>query len=378
MYHLDVKVLIVSPYLPPHVGGIERHTSELARAMSNRGAQVEIVTSSPLKNEVYEINLQIKIHTVSSYNILNRLPFALPSVKLFQLLKLLGKQNFDLVLLQSHLFPLAGIMGLYFRKKSKIVWINHGSGYVPSHISILKKFLKIYENIMITIVKNTSAYCISVSAEGSNWIKHMTGVSPKVIPNGAPFSAFKFPPQKDSEKIRILFVGRLLPNKGAAESIKIFDNALMRLSSSLISSSTTLEIIGDGPEFETVKQMAINSPNKIVIHGKKSHNDILQIMSQSHIFIYPSTYPEGLPTVILEASANAMAVVVYEGLPGMDVAAKRHAVEICAREKMEDHLIKLLTSPNEIYQLGQRALNYVTENHNWDKLSAQFLDLELK
>ncbi len=124
--------------------------------------------------------------------------------------------------------------------------------------------------------------------------------------------------------------------------------------------------------------MAINSPNKIVIHGKKSHNEILQIMSQSHIFIYPSTYPEGLPTVILEASANAMAVVVYEGLPGMEIAAKRQAVEICAREKMEEHLIKLLVSQDEINQLGQRALNYVTENHNWENLGAQFLDLEAK
>jgi glycosyltransferase involved in cell wall biosynthesis len=45
---------------------------------------------------------------------------------------------------------------------------------------------------------------------------------------------------------------------------------------------------------------------------------------------------------------------------------------------MEDHLIKLLTSPDEIYQLGQRAMKHVKENHNWENLGARFLDLEAK
>jgi glycosyltransferase involved in cell wall biosynthesis len=231
---------------------------------------------------------------------------------------------------------------------------------------------------MIRIVKNSSDYCVSVSEEGAHWIKNVAGVSSEVIPNGAPFSSFKYTSEKDSEQIKILFVGRLLPKKGAAESIEIFNKALKRLSSPYIGGSTTLEIIGDGPEFETVNQMAISSLNRIVVHGKRSHDEILQIMSKSHIFIYPSTYPEGLPTVILEASANAMAVLVYEGLPGMEVAAMRHAVEICPRGNMEDHLIRLLTSRDEIYHLGQRALKHVTENHNWENLGAQFLDLEAK
>jgi glycosyltransferase involved in cell wall biosynthesis len=166
-----------------------------------------------------------------------------------------------------------------------------------------------------------------------------------------------------------------LPKKGGAESIEIFDSALEKQNANSIRKSVTLEIIGDGPEMEHVRYLAEKSPNEIILHGKKSHDEIMQIMARSHIFIYPSTYPEGLPTVVLEAAANQMAILIYKGLPGMDIPEKIHAVEACNVEDMDERLQYFLSSWDEMLDLALRASDYVIQYHNWKELSTKFLDL---
>jgi glycosyltransferase involved in cell wall biosynthesis len=124
--------------------------------------------------------------------------------------------------------------------------------------------------------------------------------------------------------------------------------------------------------------MAEKSICEIVVHGKKSHDEIMEIMSKSHIFIYPSTYPEGLPTVILEAAANSMAIMVYEDVPGMQSAGKAQAVDICSRDNMDEHLAALLSSRDQMLLFGENALKYVRQNHNWQTIAARFVSLELR
>ena len=41
-----MKVLLTSPYYPPHIGGVQIHTRAVARGMRERGYDVEVVTST--------------------------------------------------------------------------------------------------------------------------------------------------------------------------------------------------------------------------------------------------------------------------------------------------------------------------------------------
>ncbi|MFP4558423.1 MAG: glycosyltransferase [Archaeoglobaceae archaeon] len=40
-----MKVLLTSPYYPPHIGGVEVHAMNLARGLVERGYEVEVITS---------------------------------------------------------------------------------------------------------------------------------------------------------------------------------------------------------------------------------------------------------------------------------------------------------------------------------------------
>ena len=41
-----MKVLLTTPYYPPHIGGIEIHTANIARGMEGTGYEVEVVTAT--------------------------------------------------------------------------------------------------------------------------------------------------------------------------------------------------------------------------------------------------------------------------------------------------------------------------------------------
>ena len=43
--HTSMKIIQISPYFPPHVGGVEYHVKELADGLANRGHQVSVASS---------------------------------------------------------------------------------------------------------------------------------------------------------------------------------------------------------------------------------------------------------------------------------------------------------------------------------------------
>lgn len=95
-----------------------------------------------------------------------------------------------------------------------------------------------------------------------------------------------------------LYVGRLSAEKGI--------NILLHAFSSIHSSQ--LIIVGDGPEKEAVERHSAVYPN-IVFIGKKSREDVLELMSNSNALIFPSVCYEGLPFTILEAFSVGTPVI---------------------------------------------------------------------
>ena len=41
-----MKIAQISPYFPPHVGGVEYHVKELAEGLAERGHEVTVVSSA--------------------------------------------------------------------------------------------------------------------------------------------------------------------------------------------------------------------------------------------------------------------------------------------------------------------------------------------
>ncbi len=72
-----------------------------------------------------------------------------------------------------------------------------------------------------------------------------------------------------------------------------------------------LDVVGDGTALLALKKMALelSLAQQVTFHGKVTHEEVLELLQQAHLFCYPTRASEGFPKVILEALASGLPVV---------------------------------------------------------------------
>ncbi len=133
------------------------------------------------------------------------------------------------------------------------------------------------------------------------------GASVHLIPHGVDTHRFASTPLPGTDPYRILAVGRLVEKKG-------FD-VLIRAANRL-SFDFQLSIIGSGPLHDRLDTMIqeYGLGNRVRLYGSKSHDELPQAYTKSHLVVVPSVIDrdgdrDGLPNVVLEAMASARPVV---------------------------------------------------------------------
>ncbi|MCC6528689.1 MAG: glycosyltransferase [Pseudomonadales bacterium] len=105
--------------------------------------------------------------------------------------------------------------------------------------------------------------------------------------------------------VKLLFMSRLVPGKGADLAIE----AVQLLAEKGV--NVLLTIAGDGPDFQTLRNLidSLGVSDRVVLAGYLRGTQKQEALSNHDIFVFPSIYGEGMPTVVLEAMAAGMAVV---------------------------------------------------------------------
>jgi len=137
------------------------------------------------------------------------------------------------------------------------------------------------------------------------------GMSDKIrfIPNGVDNAFYALPAGRDHSVLspfKLLFIGSLIPLKG-------LDVLLKALAGVNSLPPWTLTVVGDGPEGDHLKSLAIELGinTNIRFLGGVSPDGIPQLMNDHHLLILPS-YREGRPNVVLEAMAAALPVLATD------------------------------------------------------------------
>lgn len=92
----------------------------------------------------------------------------------------------------------------------------------------------------------------------------------------------------------VVFVGKLEANKGARDLIPAYARSGSRL---------PLVILGSGAEASRIREEAARRSIEVVTPGWADRDDVLRAMKRSEALIFPSTWPEPLSRVLLEALA---------------------------------------------------------------------------
>jgi glycosyltransferase involved in cell wall biosynthesis len=96
-----------------------------------------------------------------------------------------------------------------------------------------------------------------------------------------------------------LFVGRLTEEKGIQPMLDAWQTA---------GSAIPLKIVGDGPMAETVKEAAAKNP-AIQWLGRRPLAEVIDLMGQAAMLVFPSLWYEGFPRTIVEAFARGTPVI---------------------------------------------------------------------
>jgi len=142
----------------------------------------------------------------------------------------------------------------------------------------------------------------------SRWLKEETealvpGVHPTVAP--MPVATNLFGPGSSRGGQQLLFVGRLNDQKGAEH--------LLHALSSMKTPAASLDIVGDGPNREALKQLAqqLGVASRIRWHGQLSQSELPSLYQRAAAVVIPSV-DEGLGLVAVEALLCETPVVAFD------------------------------------------------------------------
>ena len=100
--------------------------------------------------------------------------------------------------------------------------------------------------------------------------------------------------KEDSSKT-FCFIGRLEPEKGILDLIKVWDQ--------FTKTNFNLNIIGSGSCVDIIESYA-RKTNNVTYRSEISNKEVSEVLAKSRALIHPSKWYEGQPTIILEAMLN--------------------------------------------------------------------------
>lgn len=169
-----------------------------------------------------------------------------------------------------------------------------------------------------------------------------------------------------------LAVGRLVPVKDYENMIRAFSKTLEQYPQSV------LAIVGIGPEREALEKLCstFHVEGKVKFLGLRK--DISSLMSAADAYLMSSKW-EGLPIVLLEASASGLPIVTT------DVGGNKEIVHDGSNGYMvkpndSQHLSKQMElmmshSPTTRQQMGDWGRNYVEKYFNMDVIIDQWISI---
>lgn len=249
-----------------------------------------------------------------------------------------------------------------------IIYTVHGSG-----IQSIKDMYG--ENIKSYIFAKTEQYVqtrIKYDAQitvDSSFLKYKNiNQNIHVIPNGVNLEKFDQIKIKKSKKFKIIFVGRLHPQKGLTYLL----DAVSLIKDKKEMKNVEINLIGSGELEEVLKQKSkvLGLDHIFKFRGKIYGKETIEEFKSSHLFILPSLY-EGQPLTLLEAWAAKLPVLVTDVGGNKDfVVNEENGYLIPAKDIniLADTLLKAINNKT-LNKMGERGYKLVKENYSWDKMT---------
>ena len=345
--------------------------SELCSGLVERGHTVNVLTLRTCPAPAIEIQGGLTVRRLPAWDLTRWLGVQF-SVSLSVLSPLAGLiRRFRPHLVHAHnLFfrttEAAAILRMIF--KVPLVTTLHLGGPEGGG-RLITNLIRTYEATTGRFIVRRSDHVVAVSRAVAEHARHMAGGSTPVtvIPNGVDTALFYPRPGRCCKGQAVLFVGRLVANKGPETLIRAAPRVLAH------HPQAQFLLAGDGPLKVRLQELAHQLGVGDAVHFLGIRHDVPDLMRQAALFVRPSSL-EGMPLTVLEAMASSLPVaatpvagtaeIIQDGVNG-------YLVPVGDSAALADAVIKLLDDPSLAREMGQRGRELAESGYTWESAVEQ-------
>lgn len=377
-----MRLLVFSPYYPPHIGGLETHSDEFNRHLAGKGVEIAVFTPRLPSNTVQTetVHGSVRVFRFPAFEPIHNYPvpkFWLPTF--WRLLQEAARPRPDIIISRTRFFGTSFLALLYAKfRHIPIVHIEHGSDFARFNGRFKTSLGRSYDHVLGRLVLRGADRVVANSQASARFVRTLSERRDcDIIYRGVETEAILDTPadtdlrHRHADRTIIGFVGRLIDGKGVAD--------LLSALSLLERDDIECLIIGDGPERKRLEALAKKPPlqGNVLFFGHQPAARAIALMKACDIIVNPS-YTEGLPTSVTEAALCRKAVIAtgVGGTPEIitgrgDGFLIEPGDVILLKEKLEI----LLDDPTLRGSFGEKAFQEVKEKFSWPHAAEKYIGI---
>ena len=366
-----LRVLLVSHYYPPHMGGIENVAHAEARHLTAAGVQVTVLTSGERSSVTDEDG--VRVVRVRAWNGLERkagVPFPVLGPQLLRR-ALRWVRWADVVHIHDAFYltswaalSAAKLTGTPAVATQHVAMVHHESaavGLVQKAVyATAGRLLMRRARAVFTMNSDVAAFVRGLGARPER-VRH--------LPNGVDTDLFR--PARDAaekaaererlglptEGVLVLFVGRFVPKKGF-DLLLAAEDPGYRL------------VFAGGPA-----EALAGAPDSVIHLGSLSPADVAAAYRACDVFALPST-SEGFPLTVQEAMSSGIAVLTTDdtGYAAYDLDRDRVSLVDRDTETLRLRLREIAADSELRQQMGKYAREYAVERFAWPDHASMLIE----
>lgn len=409
-----MKIMMLTQFYPPLIGGEERFTYNLSRLLIERGHQVSVITIQQAGLEAYEENEGVRIHRINGFT--QQIPFLysdtsrraatpFPDPGLSLSIRKIIKQEKPQIL-HAHNWLVHSVVPLKYWSNVPLILTLHDYGLVcatkkllldnkvcdgpawgkclscsSAHYGALKGSVTMTSNrVMLGFERRAVDMFVPVSnavAEGNQLAEnHMPY---RVIPNFVPDTIGNVPPVESSfleqlpDEPFLLFVGAFGHYKGVDFLLNTYKE---------LNDPPPLVLIGYETSESPVQTQSL--PDNVVVLRNVPHDAVMAAWQRSMIGFAPSLWNEPCATVPMEAMAMGKPVIATRIGGLTDIVSDGETgilVEPHNTQQLHDAMVLLIADADLRRRMGEAGMERVKlfqESHVVPQYEALYQELSEK
>jgi len=327
-----VRIALACPYAWDAPGGVQVHVRQLSHHLRERGHETLVLAPGGRPADEAEVRIVGKPVRISYQGTVAPILFSVASFR--RVGEALRSFAPDVVHAREPLTP-ATSMFATLRADAPVVATFHAHAERSKLLSAAAPVLRpVWRRLRVRI---------AVSEAAAGFVEARFGDGLRVVPNGCDVDLFaKAEPAADLPSgRRLLWVGRLDPQKGFAAAVQAF----ARLASDV--PDLVFVVAGDGRDRGALARLAPGVRARVVMLGNLPHEILPRYHASADVFLAPALGQESFGIVLVEAMAAGVPIVA-SNIPGY-------------REVVRDGIEGFLVPPGDAGELAAAVRRVLTD-----------------